>query len=185
MKTLLARGYKHHVSCKFLHFVLSAICLGISFETIGATVLADESGRSQRLRSGSFHFASRAVGECSRECCDQLFESSSCDDESTDNPFTQTPLVFQIILIVLLIFMSAFFSGLTLGLMGLDRTGLEIVMEGDDRKFCCRFSQDFLQFVPQLVFFSQPSSPPTQKEFIPFENVGISCCVHFFWGMSV
>jgi len=42
------------------------------------------------------------------------------------------PLAVQIILIILLIAFSALFSGLTLGLMGLDKTGLEIVMGGDD-----------------------------------------------------
>ena len=42
------------------------------------------------------------------------------------------PFTIQIILIILLIAFSALFSGLTLGLMGLDKTGLEIVMGGDD-----------------------------------------------------
>lgn len=37
-------------------------------------------------------------------------------------------------IIVVLIFFSAFFSGLTLALMSLDTTGLEIVMAGDDPK---------------------------------------------------
>ena len=58
------------------------------------------------------------------------------EEESTaDNPFGNTPLWFQIALIIMLIVMSAFFSGLTLGLMGLDKTGLEIVMEGDDERY--------------------------------------------------
>jgi len=35
-------------------------------------------------------------------------------------------------MIIGLILFSALFSGLTLGLMSLDKTGLEIVMEGDD-----------------------------------------------------
>jgi metal transporter CNNM len=43
------------------------------------------------------------------------------------------PAVLYIIIIVLVLF-SAFFSGLTLALMGLDTTGLEIVMSGDDPK---------------------------------------------------
>jgi len=42
------------------------------------------------------------------------------------------PFWLQIILIIILIMMSGLFSGLTLGLMSLDKTGLEIVMEGDD-----------------------------------------------------
>ena len=42
------------------------------------------------------------------------------------------PFYLQIILIILLVLLSGLFSGLTLGLMSLDKTGLEIVMEGDD-----------------------------------------------------
>ena len=42
------------------------------------------------------------------------------------------PLHWNLILVTLLVAMSAMFSGLTLGLMGLDKTGLEIVMSGDD-----------------------------------------------------
>lgn len=44
------------------------------------------------------------------------------------------PDAVQWILIVFLVCMSAMFSGLTLGLLSLDKTGLEIVMEGEDAK---------------------------------------------------
>ena len=40
--------------------------------------------------------------------------------------------VVNYILIVILVCFSAMFSGLTLGLLGLDLNGLEIVMNGDD-----------------------------------------------------
>ena len=40
---------------------------------------------------------------------------------------TEIPFAVQIIIIAVLILLSALFSGLTLGLMGLDKTGLEIV----------------------------------------------------------
>uniref|UniRef100_A0A7S3LGG6 CNNM transmembrane domain-containing protein n=1 Tax=Amphora coffeiformis TaxID=265554 RepID=A0A7S3LGG6_9STRA len=76
--------------------------------------------------------------ECTRTCCVEAYSDLPCkeEEESTaDNPFANTPLWFQITLMCLLIIMSAFFSGLTLGLMGLDKTGLEIVMEGDDEKY--------------------------------------------------
>mmetsp|Transcript_17743 Transcript_17743/g.25045 ORF Transcript_17743/g.25045 Transcript_17743/m.25045 type:complete len:835 (-) Transcript_17743:264-2768(-) len=42
------------------------------------------------------------------------------------------PYAVQILLIAILVLFSALFSGLTLGLMGLDTTALEIVMSGDD-----------------------------------------------------
>lgn len=42
------------------------------------------------------------------------------------------PVAALYIIILFLVLLSAFFSGLTLALMGLDTTGLEIVMSGDD-----------------------------------------------------
>ena len=41
--------------------------------------------------------------------------------------FSSIPFGLQIIIISILILLSALFSGLTLGLMGLDKTGLEII----------------------------------------------------------
>jgi hypothetical protein len=76
---------------------------------------------------------------CTPECCIENYgDTLPCQEEeesTADNPFGNTPLWFQIALMVFLIIMSAFFSGLTLGLMGLDKTGLEIVMEGDDVRY--------------------------------------------------
>jgi hypothetical protein len=69
---------------------------------------------------------------CDETCCIQF--EKKCDESST-NPFSGVPLSIQIVMIVLLISFSALFSGLTLGLMSLDKTGLEIVMAGDDEKY--------------------------------------------------
>jgi metal transporter CNNM len=44
------------------------------------------------------------------------------------------PVVVEYIFVVVLVSMSAFFSGLTLGLLGLDKIGLQIVMSGEDKK---------------------------------------------------
>lgn len=55
-----------------------------------------------------------------------------CPPPSENSWISAVPFGVQIIMIIFLISMSALFSGLTLGLMGLDKTGLEIVMEGDD-----------------------------------------------------
>lgn len=68
---------------------------------------------------------------CSASCCTQ---QHPCPAESSSNPFTDVPVVLQYVMIVLLVCLSALFSGLTLGLMGLDKTGLEIVMEGGNEK---------------------------------------------------
>lgn len=67
---------------------------------------------------------------CTLDCCNQ-FEETICGAEETSFT-TKLPFALQIILIIVLLCMSALFSGLTLGLMSLDKTGLEIVMAGDD-----------------------------------------------------
>ena len=68
---------------------------------------------------------------CTFECCSTTdFEQVLCPG---DNEWLNAlPFWSQILFIVVLIIFSALFSGLTLGLMGLDKTGLEIVMEGED-----------------------------------------------------
>ena len=82
---------------------------------------------------------------CSLDCCKNFMEMKNyfpnpnqrrieSSEESEDSWVKKVPFPFQYILIVILILLSALFSGLTLGLMGLDKTGLEIVMEGDDLK---------------------------------------------------
>lgn len=73
--------------------------------------------------------------QCTESCCLAAYSDLACEEAASTNPLGGAPLYVQIIMIVLLIIMSAFFSGLTLGLMGLDKTGLEIVMEGDDERF--------------------------------------------------
>ena len=63
---------------------------------------------------------------------DQEFCDAQCPYEEPTTWVSAVPFALQIIMIIVLILLSALFSGLTLGLMGLDKTGLEIVMEGDD-----------------------------------------------------
>ena len=58
-------------------------------------------------------------------------EASKCAKES-GGWVQQVPRGLQYTLITVLILFSAFFSGLTLSMMGLDTIGLEIVMSGDD-----------------------------------------------------
>lgn len=68
---------------------------------------------------------------CTFKCCSETdFDESLCP---SDNEWLNAlPFAVQILFIIVLILLSALFSGLTLGLMGLDKTGLEIVMEGED-----------------------------------------------------
>ncbi|KAI2509530.1 DUF21-containing protein [Fragilaria crotonensis] len=67
---------------------------------------------------------------CAVECCQQ-FESEICAP-SGDDWTNAIPFALQILLIAVLLAITALFSGLTLGLLSLDKTGLEIIMEGDD-----------------------------------------------------
>jgi hypothetical protein len=67
----------------------------------------------------------------------RLLESEE-DENPSDCPTDSggwvqlVPKAAQYVLITMLILFSAFFSGLTLSMMGLDTIGLEIVMSGDD-----------------------------------------------------
>lgn len=74
---------------------------------------------------------------CTPSCCEQYCEvCEECPPTPTEesSPFAALPDAVEIILMILLLCMSAMFSGLTLGLMGLDKTGLEIIMDSDDTK---------------------------------------------------
>lgn len=81
----------------------------------------------RRAESGRF-----AQDACTEECCESFF--AECADGSSNNPLSSLPYGVQIVMIIVLLACSALFSGLTLGLMGLDKTGLEIVMDGGDAK---------------------------------------------------
>lgn len=66
---------------------------------------------------------------CDLESCESLCSAIYEESDSLTSIF---PLWVQILIIIILLCFSALFSGLTLGLMSLDITGLEIVMAGDD-----------------------------------------------------
>jgi metal transporter CNNM len=107
------------------------------------TSLAAPVRRLQDTASGSN--ATTDLDSCNFTCCSDLKDaicppasaadssssSSSSNVEST-NPFTSVPSWAQYVLIIALLMLSALFSGLTLGLLSLDKTGLEVVMSGDD-----------------------------------------------------
>eukprot|EP00438_Fugacium_kawagutii_P009977 Skav234396 [mRNA] locus=scaffold873:161498:169199:- [translate_table: standard] len=57
----------------------------------------------------------------------------SCTDDEDDDS-TPLPLWASLPIIAFLVLLSGLFSGLTLGLMGLDVIGLQIVQKGDDKE---------------------------------------------------
>ncbi|GKY93546.1 hypothetical protein MPSEU_000322000 [Mayamaea pseudoterrestris] len=72
---------------------------------------------------------------CTEFCCQQYMMNYSAETVSSDSEskiLAAVPFPAQIALIMLLLFVTAAFAGLTLGLMGLDNTGLEIIMHGDN-----------------------------------------------------
>jgi Cyclin M transmembrane N-terminal domain len=73
-----------------------------------------------------------ALDDCEPPPIDDEFCELHCVPEAESSWISAVPFGIQILMMIFLLGMSALFSGLTLGLMGLDRTGLEIVMEGDD-----------------------------------------------------
>jgi hypothetical protein len=86
----------------------------------------------QVLVAASTLAPSSSSSTCNKDCCAATFP---CTNTSSSNGWIHDiPLAVQILLIILLIVTSAMFAGLTLGLLSLDKTGLEIVMSGDDER---------------------------------------------------
>ena len=85
------------------------------------------------LPHGGSHFRNEQVHDIAARALEEDTMPAECNCPSA-NPLSSVPLAIQIIMIILLISLSALFSGLTLGLMGLDKTGLEIIMDGGDEK---------------------------------------------------
>lgn len=59
---------------------------------------------------------------------------SGDDGNSDDTSISTTTLIFNFVAIIILVCFSGLFSGLTLGLLGLDLIGLEIVIDGDNEE---------------------------------------------------
>ena len=71
---------------------------------------------------------------CTESCCQQFLTSCPEPDHTDESKIlAAVPQYAQLILIGMLLCITAAFAGLTLGLMGLDKTGLEIIMESDDK----------------------------------------------------
>ncbi len=131
-------------------------CWGIAFLLLASYSLlfnasddandAESLSQTHYLRAAQRSLKTEAVvafsnSSCNESCCASAFPCSSSSSSSSSNGWIDAiPLPAQILLIILLICSSAMFAGLTLGLLSLDKTGLEIVMSGDDLRNA-RFAQ--------------------------------------------
>ncbi|GKY95998.1 hypothetical protein MPSEU_000560300 [Mayamaea pseudoterrestris] len=79
---------------------------------------------------------------CTETCCQQ-YVTECPEPVGESNVFQGVPFAVQILLIILLLVITAAFAGLTLGLIGLDKTGLEIIMAGDDAVNAARAKRIF------------------------------------------
>jgi hypothetical protein len=70
---------------------------------------------------------------CDLDYCNTTFQETICQPvQEETSTLASIPIAVQVLILLVLLSFSALFSGLTLGLMSLDITGLEIVMAGDD-----------------------------------------------------
>jgi metal transporter CNNM len=119
--------------------VVLGIAFALVFSLLDGTTLSggidnDDSPELYYLRSSSQEERSLQVQnatatQCTAACCQQF--QKTCE---SGNPLNFLPIILQYILLIFLVASSALVAGLTLGLMSLDTTGLEIVMNGDDEK---------------------------------------------------
>lgn len=126
---------KHSVA--FTLFLVSALTFAVSLDTGTTSSRASHhytqgQDHPRHLRS-FFDTSNQSVSATLEPELDNIhraLEDTKCEPPGSwiDN----VPAAALYIIITLLVLCSAFFSGLTLALMGLDTTGLEIVMSGDD-----------------------------------------------------
>jgi metal transporter CNNM len=96
-----------------------------------ATSTSTSTSTNQSASSGSKSKSNTTnTTESMAEYCQANCPTGSSEEETSW--VSAVPLAVQILMIVVLIAVSAMFSGLTLGYLGLDQTGLEIIMAGDD-----------------------------------------------------
>jgi len=113
-----------HVSCCWRHFPPSiAYAIVVAYHQLSQNFCsAEEVINDTDITNPSLVYSATNPNDAAAAC--------DCDDEN--NKSSPIPPALQWVMIVVLVLFSAMFSGLTLGLMSLDPSGLEIVMANSD-----------------------------------------------------
>ena len=69
-------------------------------------------------------------------CLDACVYDASCVSACVDSSSSTAVQPLPVVMSVVLLFFSAFFSGLTLGLLSLDVSGLELIIAGIAERAC-------------------------------------------------
>jgi hypothetical protein len=107
-------------------------------ENGGVSREAKEASSSSSLSLWNHRLLQNDLNSCNETCCAPLIEAAAAaacpvlpaedEEEPASSPFSSTPQWVQFVLMGVCLILSALFSGLTLGVMSLDISGLEIVM---------------------------------------------------------
>ena len=136
------------------------LALSLALASIAAPASADGSLALQANSTNGTNVTSAPNASCSFCIYDNA--SNACGLSYTP-PIPLAQQILTWVMIVLLICLSGLFSGLTLGLMGLDLNGLNIVIDGDDVRNSTLFARTVTcgSPIPHALSLQPPPTRPS------------------------